>query len=166
MCPGAEMDVVAAEADELRDPQPGLDREQEEGMVAPTRGARPVRGREEGVHLVRRQERDEAPLEPLRRDGQDTLDVRGVLGMAKGGEPEQRTDRRQARVAGPDTVAPVVLEVVEERADQRGVKVGDVEPGRPCARTRRGRTRQTLAASVSVTRSGRHLADPSARREA
>jgi hypothetical protein len=57
------------------------------------------------------------------------LDVGGVFGVAQRGEPEQGVDRGQAGVAGPRGVAPVVFEVVQERGDQRGVQVGDVEPG-------------------------------------
>jgi hypothetical protein len=57
------------------------------------------------------------------------LDVGGVFGVVQRGEPEQGVDRGQAGVAGPRGVAPVVFEVVGERGDQRGVQVGDVEPG-------------------------------------
>ena len=49
---------------------------------------------------------------------------------------EQRVDRGEAVVAGADAVAARGFEVVEERADQRGVKVGEVEP--------RGRRAQLL----------------------
>lgn len=55
--------------------------------------------------------------------------------MAQGGEPEQGVDGGQADVAGAHRAAPVLFEMVEERADQRGVEIGEVESGRshPCA---------------------------------
>ena len=53
--------------------------------------------------------------------------VCGVLGVAQRGVPVERVDRRQPGVAGAGAVAAVVLEVVEERADQRRVEVGEVE---------------------------------------
>jgi hypothetical protein len=122
------MDVGAAEADELRDAQPGLDGEQEEGMVASARRGRPVRGREDGLDLLGAEERDEAALEALGGDGQHPLDERGMLGMAQRGVAEERADGSQARVAGAHGVAAVALEVVEEGADERRVEVREVEP--------------------------------------
>ena len=50
-----------------------------------------------------------------------------MLGVAIGGEAEERVDRREAGVAGLDAAAAVVLQVLEERADQRGVEVLEVE---------------------------------------
>ena len=50
-----------------------------------------------------------------------------MLGVTQGGVAKQRADRRQARVAGPDRVAALVLEVIQERADQRRLEIVDVE---------------------------------------
>src|SRR5664279_803414 len=36
-------------------------------------------------------------------------------------------DRRQARIAGSDAVAPLFFQMGEERADRRGIEVGEVE---------------------------------------
>ena len=43
--------------------------------------------------------------------------------MAQGRKPEQRVNRRQARVAALGAVAPPAFEVVQERADGGGVEV-------------------------------------------
>jgi hypothetical protein len=51
-----------------------------------------------------------------------------MLGMAVGGEGEERVDGGEAGVAGADATAPFVLEVVEERADQRGIEIPEIEP--------------------------------------
>ena len=51
--------------------------------------------------------------------------------MSERGVAEQRADRCQTRVAGADAVGALVLEVIEERADQRRVEIADVQlPGR------------------------------------
>jgi hypothetical protein len=47
--------------------------------------------------------------------------------MAKGGVAEQRVDGRQPGVAGRDGIGAFTFEVVQERRDQLGVDVGDVE---------------------------------------
>jgi hypothetical protein len=75
------------------------------------------------------EEGDDGPVGSFRGDGQDALDVGGVLWVVQRGELEQGVDRGQAGVAGPRGVAPVAFEVVQERGDQRGVQVGDVELG-------------------------------------
>ena len=64
---------------------------------------------------------------PLAGDGQDAGNVVGVLGMLRRGVGEHRVDRGQPQVPGPGGVAPLVLEVVEETADQRGAEIGEVQ---------------------------------------
>ena len=60
-------------------------------------------------------------------DLEHAADVGGVLGVSGGGVLVERVDRRQPGVAGPDGVAAVCFEVVEERADQRRVEIGEVK---------------------------------------
>jgi hypothetical protein len=47
--------------------------------------------------------------------------------MLERGEAVERVDRPQPRVAGPGTVAAVLFEVGEERADQRRVEIAEVQ---------------------------------------
>ena len=63
----------------------------------------------------------------LGRDRHHPRDRVRVLGMLQRGEPVERVDRRQARIAGPGSVAPVVFQVGEERADQRRVQIIEVQ---------------------------------------
>jgi hypothetical protein len=56
-----------------------------------------------------------------------------VLGAAQCRVAEHRVDRGEAGVAGPDAVAAVVFEVVQERGDDRRVEVGELQPGRGLA---------------------------------
>ena len=87
---------------------------------------------------------DQGLVIALGRDRQHPLDVGGVLGMAQHGVLEQGADRGQPGVAGPDAVAAVVFQVVQERADHRRVQVGDVQAGRDLAGLLRGEDDQHL----------------------
>ena len=84
---------------------------------------------DEGVDFGWGQERDDPFDEPFRWNRQDPLDEHGVLRVTQRGVGEQRPDRCQANVSGPDAVLPLVLQVVEERRDRGGVQVVPVEIG-------------------------------------
>jgi hypothetical protein len=51
----------------------------------------------------------------------------GVFGVSERGVVKQRADGCQPRVAGGGAVGTVVLEVVQERGDQLGVEIVDVQ---------------------------------------
>jgi len=53
-----------------------------------------------------------------------------VLWVVERGVVEQRSDCCQARVAGANAVAALVLEVIEERTDQRRVEIADIQVAR------------------------------------
>ncbi len=126
---GAEVEVLEAERGELADAQPGLQREDKQGVVAPAQATRAVRAGEQRVDFGGDEEAHECALAPLGRDRQDAADERGVLGVAQRREGEQRPDRGEPDVAAAGRQSPVALEVVEESPDDRGVEVGEVEPG-------------------------------------
>lgn len=85
----AEVDILAAQADELRDPEAGLEGEGEEGMVTTAQPSGEVRGFEQGVGFSRAEERHHGVLGPVHRYGQHTLDERCVLGVLDGQVAEQ-----------------------------------------------------------------------------
>ena len=140
--PGLDPDAVAGQAGELGDSQAGLDGEGEHGVVAPAGPGFLVAGSEERVGLVRGEVGDVGAVAALAGDGQDPLDQRAVLGMAQGGVGEERVDCRQAGVAGPDAVAAIVLQVLQERGDGRGVEVGETERARRFPRSGGGEADQ------------------------
>ncbi len=124
---GAQGDVAAVQAGELRNPQPGLEGQQQHDPVSTSFPSGLVRCCHEGVDLGRGQERHGPLVEPLRWDREHALDEQRMLGVAQGGVGEQRTDRGQAHVPGPGAVVPLGLQVRQERRDRGGVQVVPVE---------------------------------------
>ena len=96
-------------------------------MVASTGPGRPVRGSEQRVELMLHEVGHQRGLGALGGDGQHPGDEIGVLGMAQGGMLEQGVDRRQAGVAGPGGVVPLLLQHGQEIGHQFGVHDGKVE---------------------------------------
>ena len=86
---GPEANVLAAEAGELGDPQPGLYGDCHQGVVAPTGPAVAVGGGEEGFALGVGEERNVAAVAAFGWYGQHAGDEGGVLGVAEHGEAEQ-----------------------------------------------------------------------------
>jgi hypothetical protein len=81
--------------------------------------------------------------------------------MSERGVVEQRADRRQAHVARRDAVVTVVLEVLQERADQLGVEIVDVQLAGRSARVLLGEGEQQterVAVGVDGVRAGLALA--------
>jgi hypothetical protein len=106
-----------------------LDGEREHGVIATSDPGRQVAGVEQRFDLGVGEVGEEVALDAFGRDGEHTLDGTGVLGVMQGEVAEQGVDRGQPVVAGGRAVAPVALEVIEERGDQRRVEFGDVEVG-------------------------------------
>jgi hypothetical protein len=139
---GAQVHVVHLQGDQFRGPQAGLECRGEHRVVAAACPGGLVRSGEQRVGLRLAEVGDDRAVEPLGRDGQDPLDDRRVLGMAERCVAEQGVDGGQAGVAGADAVSPRGSQVVEERADQRGVQVGDPQPRRGAARLLLGEGQQ------------------------
>src|SRR6266540_2096836 len=113
---GAEGEVVDPQPGKFRQAQAGLDGEEEQRVVAATESGGRVWRCEERVDFGGGEEGDEVTVEALLRDGEDALDQSRVRWLAAGREAEERVDRREPRVACPDAVAALLLEVIEEGA--------------------------------------------------
>ena len=109
------------------DPHAGLDRCQQQRVVAPSEPGGPVRGSEQRFDLVEVEVVDAVLLMAFERDRDHASDRLKVLGVPQCHVPVERVDRRQPGVPGPGAVAPVLLEVGEERTDQRRVEIVDVQ---------------------------------------
>ena len=96
-------------------------------MVAAAEPAVAVGRLKQRLDLRGAQVGDDVALVALGRDRGHSGDRGGVLGVAQCREPVERVDRRKSRVAGSGAVAPLCFEVGEERADQWGVEVVEVQ---------------------------------------
>ena len=96
-------------------------------MVAASGPGGAVGGVDECVELGLGEIGDQRAFVAFGPDLQDPLDRRGVFGVAQHAVAVEGADRGQARVAGPGAAAAVGFEVVQERADQRRVELGQVE---------------------------------------
>ena len=128
MSPGAEDDVGAAQIHQFADSQSGLDGCEQQRVVASSEpwpdlarrgGRRP--------HVV--EERDRLAFEALGWDSEHAVDEVGVLGMVQRGKAEERVHGGKPGVSGADAVVPVGLAVFEERCDEAGVEVVDLQLG-------------------------------------
>ena len=125
--PAAEMDIGAAKADQFGRPQAGLGGKTEQCVVAPPGPGRPIGRGEQGVDFRLGQEGHEPSVEALWRNGKNTLDQSGMLWMPKRRVSEQRADRGKPSIAGAHAIFPLMLQVVEEGADQRGIEIVDIQ---------------------------------------
>jgi hypothetical protein len=96
-------------------------------LVAPPGPDRAVGCAEQRIEFRFDQESDEPSVETLAWDGKHALDYGGMLGMSKRCVPEQRTDGGKSSVAGARTIFPLLLKMVEEGADERRIKIVDVQ---------------------------------------
>ena len=104
-------------------------------MVAAADPGTSVGGGEQRGSLGWGEETDQGGIGPLAGDGEHPAGQRGVLGAAQRCVGEQRVDSSEPVVSGSDAVAPLGIQVTEERADERRVQVGEVQPGRRLAQT-------------------------------
>jgi hypothetical protein len=124
---GTQVQVLDAQVGQLADAQSGLDGQGEQGVVAPAEPCALVGGGQQRGGLVRGQVVDDGPVAAFGRDGQHARDHCGVLGGLQGGVAKQGPDRGQPGVAGGHAVAPRGLQMRQERHDQGGVQIGDVQ---------------------------------------
>src|SRR5260370_20261365 len=135
---GAQVGVADGQGDQLGGAQPGLAGQHQQGVVAPPGPGGAVGGGQQRGGLVFGEVGDQGAVAALGRDGQHPGDDRGVFGVAQRGVAEQRVDGGQAGVAGGGAVAAHGFQGGQERADQRGVQVADLQLGRRLAQLAAG----------------------------
>ena len=105
---------------------PVWNRDQEEHTIATAGPGRLGRSIENRLDLGPAQECDGAATMALVRHREDARTLKCVCGLADRDVAEERSYGRQSHVAGARSVAPLVLEIVEELADESGVEA--IEP--------------------------------------
>jgi membrane carboxypeptidase/penicillin-binding protein PbpC len=133
MCAARQGDGVPVEADQLGNAQAGLDTKQEQGVITTPDPGRSLRHGKKRFDFRPRQKMNRPLVMALARYRQNPLDMGTMRWFLEGGEIEEGSDRRQAKVASSDTCGSVRLEVVEEFADERRVEVAQIKGRRQFA---------------------------------
>ena len=116
-------DIGAAQGDDLRAPHAGLQRHQQQAVVASPNPTGPIGCPQESFALRAIEEVDLSSGIAFGRYGQDPLSQGCMLRLVQGDITEQRPDCRQAGIAGTDIVAALVLEMIEKVTDEVGVEI-------------------------------------------
>ncbi len=122
-----EHHVAAPQAHQFGCPQAGLDREQEQRMIAPSRPCRAIRCRQQRRDLFGVEERHRALHIALVGHGEDALAVQQPGRIGHRDVAEERADRGEPGVAAARAVTARGLAMDEEVGDQIGVDVLDRE---------------------------------------
>jgi hypothetical protein len=123
MRPGAQLDVLSAQSDQLRVAQSSLQRNLEQQVITPPQPGPGIRGFQKRGHFHFAQELHCPSFEAFGRDGQNTLRVIGEGGFVNGNVPEEGMYRAQAVIASASAVVAIVLQVLEECGHQLGIQI-------------------------------------------
>ena len=115
--------IASAETDDFGDTSPGVVHHGEQHPVPSTGPRRVVRGILDRLHLLARQVAKQRPGVALCRDGEHATSQWPGRRFPGCGVLHERAHGRQTGVAGARAIAPVGLEMVQERQDDRGVEV-------------------------------------------
>lgn len=110
---GPDDDVAAAQSDELADPQAGLHRQDQQGVIATANPGRAIRCCQQRLELWPGEEGDDLAIDTLLGDCEDPLD-KGAVFVGEGGEVEERVHGGEPGVAGAGTVVADGFEVLKE----------------------------------------------------
>jgi hypothetical protein len=136
------MHITGTQADQLGDPQPRLHGDEQHRAVTPSDPRHAIGHRQERIDLRLSQEVDQCSLEALGLDRENAGDVRRMLRVTQGGVAEQRVDGREPSVARAHGISSLVLEVIQERANERSVDIGEVQGGGRLAGALAGKAEQ------------------------
>jgi hypothetical protein len=130
---GAEHDVVSFQADQFRDGQAGLQRDQEERAIPTANPGLDVGDRQQGLDLRGREKLDHFALVAAAGHCEESLTEQGMRRFAERHILGKRVDRRDPRISGAAAPAAGAFEVIEEVADERRCEVVDRQGRRRAA---------------------------------
>ena len=118
-------DVFALQVDELRDTEPGFANREQERVISSADPRVSVGSFDQGIGFGAGQEADEVAVKALMRDGEHALDE-GTMGwLPEGDEAEEGVDRGEAIVSSAGAIFPLRFEVIEKRAHERSIDIGE-----------------------------------------
>jgi integrase/recombinase XerD len=127
MCPCSQTHGAATQARDLRQTQTRLHGHEHECVVTPPAQGAQVRRAQQGVCLLAREKADLRSSAAHAGNGQHALNLRRVLRHLERRVAKERANGRQAQVAAARTDAAAVLQVLQERGDQRCVDLFELE---------------------------------------
>ena len=127
MCTCSQANSTATQARDLRKAQPRLNGHEHERVVTPPAQGAQVRRAQQGVGLLAREKADLRSAAAHAGNGQHALNLCRVLWHLERRIAKERANGRQAQVAAAGTDAPAVLQVLQERGDQRCVDLFELE---------------------------------------
>ena len=123
MSTGAQDDILAAKAEQLRHAQPGLHGEQQECPISPASPRCRIRCRKECVDFRLRQKAHRSSYVALGRNCQNPLDLRAVFGFLESEELKKGVNRSQPNISSTRAYAAIPFQMLEKRTNKGGVEI-------------------------------------------
>lgn len=113
-----ENEIIACQAAHFRLTKPGLRRDQEKRVIAPSEPSALIRRGEQCLDLRAGDEMHLSPCKALAGNSQYPLDLGSMGRLFERSIPKEGVDRGKAQVAAAHTQFPVLLQVVKKANDQ------------------------------------------------
>jgi len=113
-----ESEIIACQAAHFRLTKPGLRRDQEKRVIAPSEPSALIRCGEQRLDLRTGEEVHLGPCKAFAGNSQNALDLGGMGRRFERGKPKEGVDRGEAQVAAAHTQFPVLLQVIKKTNDQ------------------------------------------------
>jgi hypothetical protein len=114
--------ILPSEPGHFGHAQPGLDRHEKKGTIAPAKPGALIRCCQQGLHFRPREELDQASREPFVGNGEHPLDLCSMGGKLERGVPKEGMERGEAQIPSAHADS-VPLHVIQKRHDQGGVDI-------------------------------------------
>jgi hypothetical protein len=120
-------DILTAQASQLGNPKPGLDREQKHRPIAAPNPSGGIRGRQQSVDLFPIEEFDGPTFMTLTGHREYSLAEQRMGGFFKGHILKEGVNRGQADVSGARAILPASFKIVEKISNERYTQIIDRE---------------------------------------
>jgi hypothetical protein len=124
---GSQHDILALQADQLGNPETGLDGEQEHCPITPPNPTGQIRCRQHRLTLFAGEEFDGPTFVAFRRHREYLLTQQGMRRLLESNILKKRMNRSQANVASASGILAAILKVVKEIADKTRIQIFEHE---------------------------------------
>jgi hypothetical protein len=123
----SQHDILAIQANQLGDPETGLNGEQKHCPITPPNPTGEIRCRQHSLTLFAGEKFDGPTFVTFRRHREDLLAKQRMRRLLEGDVLKKGMNRSQADVPRASAVFPTILKVVEEIAEKRGIQIFERE---------------------------------------